>query len=114
MRRIIITTLFAAGFAGAALAESPLAVPEAPFVSTATRAQVQAELDAYQRAGVNPWSTSYDLLAHFHSTKTREAVTADYVASRDHVHSMNGEDSGSQSLRIAARLAPATRGLASK
>jgi hypothetical protein len=114
MQRIIVTTLFAAGFAGAALAESPLAVPEAPFVSTATRAQVQAELAEFQRAGVDPWATSYDQLAHFRSTKTREAVTAEYRLARDQVHAMNSEDSGSQSLRIAARLAPATRGLASK
>jgi Domain of unknown function (DUF4148) len=114
MQRIIITTLFAAGFAGAALAESPLAVPEAPFVSTATRAQVQAELAEFKRAGVDPWATSYDQLANFRSTKTREAVTAEYLASRDQVHAMNSEDSGSQSLRIAARLAPATRALASK
>ena len=103
-----------AGFAGSALAESPLAVPETPFVSSKTHAEVQAELAAYQRAGVNPWSTSYNQLAHFRSTKTREAVTAEFLASRDQVHAINSEDSGSQSLRIAARLAPATRGLASK
>jgi hypothetical protein len=75
---------------------------------------VQTELDSYQRAGVNPWSTSYNQLASFRSTTTREAVTAEYLASRDQVHAMNSEDSGSQSLSIAARLAPTTRALASK
>ena len=37
MQRIVITAVLAASFAGAALAESPLAVPVQPFVSVKTR-----------------------------------------------------------------------------
>ena len=71
MQRIVITAVLAASFAGAALAESPLAVPVEPFVSSKTRAQVQAELAEYQKPGINPWSTSYNPLKYFRSTKTR-------------------------------------------
>ena len=63
-----------AGFAGAALAETPNAVPQAPFASTKTHAEVQADLAAYQRAGVNPWSASYNPLRTFRSTKTRAFI----------------------------------------
>jgi hypothetical protein len=114
MQRIVITAALVAGFAGSALAESPLAVPEAPFASTKTRAEVQAELADFQRGGVNPWSTSYNPLHAFRSSNTREAVTAEYVGSRNQVHAMNGEDSGSQWLRMAAQPSPAARTLASR
>ena len=114
MQRIVIASLLVAGFAGSALAESPLAFPEAPFVSTKSRAEVQAELAASKRAGVNPWATSYNPLAQFRSTTTRDAVTANYQASRDQVHAMTAEDSGSQWLQTAAQTAPATRALASR
>lgn len=114
MQRIVITAVLVAGFAGSALAESPLAVPQAPFVSTKTRADVRADLVAYQRAGVNPWSTSYNPLRSFRSTTTREAVMAEYVASRDQVEAMTGEDSGSQWLRTAAHPTPVARTLASR
>ena len=113
MQRIVITAILAAGFAGAALAETPNAVPEAPFVSAKTRAEVQAELAEYKRAGVNPWSIGYNPLRNFHSATTREAVTADYVAAREQVHAMTGEDSGAQSLRTVAQPAPVGRVLAS-
>ena len=93
MQRIIITAALVAGFAGSALAECPLAVPEAPFASTKTRAEVQADLADFQRAGVNPWSTSYNPLHAFRSSNTREALTAEYVGYRNQVHTMNGEDS---------------------
>lgn len=114
MQRIIISAVLLAGFAGSALAESPLAVPETPFVSTRTRADVQTELAAYQRAGVNPWSISYNPLRGFQSTSTREAVTADYVAARDQVHAMAGEDSGSQWMSTAAKPTPTVRFLAGR
>lgn len=113
MQRIVITAVLAASFAGAALAESPLAVPEAPFVSTATRAQVQTELAEHQKAGENPWSISYNPLKSFRSAKTRTEVTAEYLASRDEVHAFTSEDSGSEWLRVAAHPASATRSLAS-
>ena len=64
----------------------------------ATRAQVQAQLADYRKAGVNPWSTSYNPLASFKGEKTRAEVTGDYLASRNAVAAMTGEDSGSAYL----------------
>jgi hypothetical protein len=73
-------------------------LPSQPFASTQSRAQVQAELAAYQKAGVNPWSIRYNPLNSFRSATTREAVVAEYVASRDSAQAMYGEDSGSTLL----------------
>lgn len=86
--------VLASAFAASAFAETPTIVTE-PFVSTKTRAEVQAELAAYRQAGVNPWSTQYNPLRSFRSTASREAVTAEYIASRDVVRALGGEDSGS-------------------
>ena len=86
--------LLAATFAGNALAESPTAADQ-PFASGKTRAEVNAELGAYRQAGVNPWSTSYNPLRGFRSTTSRQAVVAEYLASRNEVKALNGEDSGS-------------------
>lgn len=103
--RIALTSLvLAAGFAGSAFAESPTVVND-DFTSSRTRAEVQAELAAYRQAGVNPWSTTYNPLRNFRSATTRDAVVADYIASRDEVQALTGEDSGSQYL--AQRQLPA-------
>lgn len=93
----LTTVLLAATFAGSAFAESPI-LENDPFTSTRTRAEVQAELSAYRQAGVNPWSTSYNPLRSFHSATTRQAVVNEYIASRDEVRALTGEDSGSQYL----------------
>ena len=74
---------------------------------------MQTELAEYQKPGINPWSTSYNPLKYFRSTKTRPEVTAEYLASRDEVHALTGEDSGSAWLRAAAQPASAARSLAS-
>ena len=84
----------AAASIGSAFAETPTVVND-NFVSTKSRAQVQAELVAYQQAGVNPWSIRYNPLAQFKSTTTRQEVTAAYIAARDEVAALHGEDSGS-------------------
>ena len=89
--------VLAFGFAGNALAESLEEYTDS-FVSAKTRAEVQAELAAYKKAGVNPWSNRYDPLRHFTSATTRQAVVADYLASRDEVKALTGEDSGSHYL----------------
>jgi hypothetical protein len=86
--------VLAASFAGSAFAETPTVVNE-NFVSSKTRAEVQADLAAYKQTGVNPWSTQYNPLRSFQSSTTRAAVTADYLAARDEVHALNSEDSGS-------------------
>jgi uncharacterized protein DUF4148 len=80
--------------AGSAFAESPTIVKD-DFVSTRTRAEVLAELHAYKQAGVNPWSMSYNPLRDFKSTTSRQQVVAEYLAGRDEVAAINGEDSGS-------------------
>jgi hypothetical protein len=90
-----LLVLAATAAAGSAFAESPLAVQPDPFTSTRTRAEVQAELHAYKQAGVNPWSISYNPLRSFKSAATREQVVADYIAARDQVAAISGEDSGS-------------------
>jgi hypothetical protein len=68
------------------------------FNGTRTRAEVQAELASYQKAGVNPWSIAFNPLKSFKSEKTRAQVTAEYLADRDAVAAMNGEDSGAAYL----------------
>lgn len=92
--KLTVSALLLAAFAGNALAETPTIVTE-PFVSTQTRAQVQAELAAYKQAGVNPWSIQFDQLKAFRSSTSRQDVTAAYVADRDAVSAITGEDSGS-------------------
>jgi hypothetical protein len=93
----------AAAFAGTASAETPDVSGQ--FANAAagqvTRADVQAELAAYKKAGVNPWSTWYNPLKSFQSTTTRQAVVAEYLASRNEVKALNGEDSGSAWLAEA-------------
>ena len=63
-----------------------------------TKTRLQGELAAYTKAGVNPWSIAYNPLNSFRSAKTRPQATAEYLADRDTVAAMNGEDSGSAYL----------------
>ena len=101
MNRIAISSLIlAASFAGSAFAESPLQGNDV-FTGAKSRAEVQAELGAYKQSGVNPWSTSYNPLKGFQSATTREAVTSAYLASRNEVRALTGEDSGSAHLAQA-------------
>ncbi len=78
----------------------------------ASRAQVQAQLADYKKAGVNPWSTSYNPLASFKGEKTRAQVTNEYLASRNAVAAMTGEDSGSAFLASNKQAIDASRQLA--
>jgi hypothetical protein len=87
-----------AAFASAAARADDITIDNTPFQSARTRAEAQAELGQYKKAGVNPWSTYYNQLAGFHSTKTRAEVQAEYRAERDQVAIMNREDSGSAYL----------------
>jgi hypothetical protein len=84
----------AAALSGQAFAETPTVVNE-KFVSTKTRAEVQAELAAYKQTGVNTYSISYNPLKTFRSSVTRDQVTAQFLADRDDVAAVTGEDSGS-------------------
>ena len=70
--------------------------------STLSRVQVQSELTAFKKAGVNPWSTTYNPASQFRSERSRADVSAEYVALRDQVAAMTREDSGSAYLMQAA------------
>lgn len=110
----LIAAVFAVAAAGTAFAQTPANLYGAEggvqdtFVPSKTRAQVQAELAQYKREGVNPWSIQYNPLASFRSTADRADVTAAYIASRDEVSALNGEDSGAAYLAQARGVAPAT------
>lgn len=97
MNRNIAIALVLAAAAGTSFADD-ITVDTTPFASTATRAEVQAELEGFKQSGVNPWSNRYNPLAQFNSQRTRAAVTAEYTQARDQVAAFNGEDSGSAYL----------------
>lgn len=101
---IALASVSAGAFADTGLV-GDISVETRPFVSTRSRAEVRAELDAYKKAGVNPWARSYNPLAHFKSTKTPGQVAAEYIAHRDTVSALNGEDSGSAFLAAQAAAA---------
>jgi Domain of unknown function (DUF4148) len=93
-RKSAFALVFAAAITGSAFAEdynqnNPV------FEGSRSRADVQAELFSAKQSGVNPWSNQYNPLAQFRSTKTRDQVTAEYVAARERVAAFTGEDSGS-------------------
>jgi peptidase E len=94
--------LAAAATMSAAYADDPTIDPHT-FVSTRSMADVQQELRQYKASGVNPWATSYNQLTGFHSVRTRADVTAEYLAARDEVSALGGEDSGSAYLMAHAR-----------
>jgi hypothetical protein len=84
-----------------AYAESPLAVPATPFVSSLSRAEVQAELMS-QRATITAaggeWTHQYNQVPQMNSGYTTAQAKADYIASRRQVMAMTSEDSGSSYL----------------
>ena len=92
--KTISAVALVAAFAGNAFAESPTVLKD-DFVSLKTRAEVQSELAQYKADGVNPWSIQYNPLKSFKSTASRAEVTAAYIADRDEVAAITGEDSGS-------------------
>jgi hypothetical protein len=104
MRKSLSILLATAGaaFAFSAHAESPTIAGNA-FASSATRAQVQAELATFRSSGSNPWATSYNPLRSFASSKTRHEVISEFVSGREQVAQMTREDSGSQLLSQAQR-----------
>ena len=107
-RKSLIVGIAIVAAAAAASAES-YEEYNPPFVSSATTAVFQTEAAGAQGKSVNPWSTSYNPLAHFRSEKTRAQVTAEYVASRDLVDAFTGEDSGSGYLAGRPAAAGETR-----
>ena len=105
---LLIAALSVAAFAAHADDADPSGQFANATASQATRTAVQADLGAYKKAGVNPWSTAYNPLKSFQSTRSRAEVTAEYLASRDAVAAMTREDSGSSYL-AARRTTTAPR-----
>jgi len=85
------------GYSGGARADD-IRIDPSPFVPSAPRAEVRAELDVFKKPGISPWATHYDLLSDFKSSATRAQVIAEYIRERDAIASMTGEDSGSKFL----------------
>lgn len=88
----------AALLAVAAIASTPayaddITVDPQPFTSTRTRAEVSAELKTPHPGG-NPWSGQYNMF-QARSAATTAQVQGEYVANRDTVWALCGEDSGS-------------------
>jgi hypothetical protein len=75
--------------------------------SPTTRAQVNAELQAYRHAGINPWASAYNPLRQFRSERTRAQVRAELVQAREEAAAMTAEDSGSAYLARARVVPPA-------
>jgi uncharacterized protein DUF4148 len=95
-----VATVAAAAVAAAlvstsAYAESPT-IDNTPFVSSKTRAEVQAELKA-PFIGGDPWSSRYNMFARG-GALTTEQVRGAYKMSRDEVNALTAEDSGSAFL----------------
>jgi hypothetical protein len=108
-----LALVLAAAAAGNVRADD-ITIDPNPFVSTASRAEVMADLQQFQQSGVNPWADDYNQLSQMHGTKSREQVKAEFLAERDQVSAMDAEDSGSSYLaRVAAAKArPGTTELA--
>ena len=81
--------------AGSAFADD-ITIDPVQHQSLKTRAQVQAELAQYQAAGVNPWSSSYNLSTGFQPQRTRADVTAEVKAAQasGELQAIGSEDSG--------------------
>jgi hypothetical protein len=110
-RKTFAAALVLIASAGSALADD-ITIDNTRFVSGKSRAEVQAELQQFQRAGVNPWAQDYNPLQSFASGKSRAEVTAEYLASRNEVAALTGEDSGASWLaaRAPAAVAPVLAG----
>jgi hypothetical protein len=102
-RTILLSALSLLAALGSASVRADDITPEPPFTSTRTRAEVIAELQEFQRSGVNPWADDYDMQAGFTSSRSREQAVNEYLISRDQVSAMNAEDSGSSYIPAPAR-----------
>jgi hypothetical protein len=99
MNRTLALAIAALSAAAAVSARADdITIDHTPFTSTLTRAEVVADMHRFRAAGLPPWAYGYDQLAHFRSAKTRQQVTAEFMASRAAVAAFNGEDSGSAYL----------------
>jgi hypothetical protein len=100
----LAAVLAASLMAGSVRAETPT-IDNTPFVSTRTRAEVQAEVLA-DRAKVSSAGIEWAMqqgAPRVASGLTRQQVQAEYIAAREEVHAMNAEDSGSTVARAPSR-----------
>ena len=96
---VAAATLAAIVMAGNAMAETPT-VDNTPFVSTKTRAEVQAEMFSHREqlsSSAIEWVMQQNETQNA-SGYTRQQAQAEYIASREQVRVMNSEGSGSGSL----------------
>jgi hypothetical protein len=115
---LTIVSTAAAAFALAAMASGnayadDITVDNTPFVSTRTRAEVQAEVmgRAEQlRMANSEWSTQQHQRSES-SGLTRAQVTAAYIASRLEANALNSEDSGSAYLAALPRRTNGVNGV---
>jgi hypothetical protein len=106
-RKALIALAAFAALAGSTAARADdITIDNTPFQSVRTRADVQGELAAYKKNGVNTYSISYNQLSKFKSDRTRDEVRAEYLADRAEVAALTSEDSGSAYL---AQYAPVNR-----
>ena len=97
------TTIAAAALAAAAITAGnayadDITIDKTAFVSTRTRAEVQAELLSQPQlltAAASEWSLQQDPSPHAKSAFTSEQAKAEYKVSRQYVSALTGEDSGS-------------------
>jgi len=93
-RKIALTLVLASIAAGSAFAETP-ATGAMIFKATMTRDQVRAELAQHRKAGVDTFADGYNQLSDFRSARTRAEVRSEFMAAREMVSALNGEDGGS-------------------
>ncbi|NNU45118.1 DUF4148 domain-containing protein [Ramlibacter montanisoli] len=105
-RKSLAAALVLIASAGSVLADD-ITIDNTPFTSAKSRAEVQAELQQFRSAGVNPWAQDFNPLQSFTGSKTRAQVTAEYIQSREAVAATTGEDSGAAWLAQRAPAAPA-------
>lgn len=103
-RKIALAMEIAAGVAAVAAAAAitsgkayaeDITIDNSPFVSTRSRAEVRAEL--MNKGGFTEWALQLND-SSIKSSYTKGQARADYVAARDEVRALNGEDSGSAYL----------------
>jgi hypothetical protein len=104
MRHLNRFLLVSALAAATAVTDVALACEIDSFVSTKSRDEVAAELNAFKASGVNPWSGTYNPAAYMKSARTSDEVQAEFLASRRQVEAFLGEDSGSAHLAANPRI----------
>lgn len=86
-----------------------ITIDDSPFVSTTSRAEVRAQL--MNRGSITEWTMQFDD-SRVKTDYARGQARAEYLAARDEVRALNGEDSGSAYLgrRLAGVNARAVMG----